>query len=124
MSLFGGMSYELKLDVVGVPEDENGPVRFVGYRRLRQRARRLRRRHHAVCREVVPPALQLCPARDDETHMIQPRPHLGESFRLVGLMAVKNDNEGPLLVCQHQPDATRMWRLHQRRHIENLLIPS
>ena len=118
------MSDELKLNVVGVSEDENRTVRLVDYGRLRQRTRGFCRRLHAVGREVVPPALQLCPAGDHEARMIQSRPHLGESFRLVGVVAVKNDHEGPLVVGQHHAESTRMWHLHYRRHIENLLVPS
>ena len=74
--------------------------------------------------EVFLPNLQLCSTVDSESHMIQSRPFLGESLPLVGVVAVKDDSESPLIVGQHHPRSTNMWRLHQQRHIENLLIPS
>ena len=74
--------------------------------------------------EVILPALQLCPARNDETRVIQSRSRLGESIQLARIVTVKNDHESPLLVGQHHSRATRMRHLQHQRHIEDSLIPS
>ncbi len=77
-----------------------------------------------MSREVILPSLQLCAAANRESRMIQSRPPLGEFFPLVGVVAVEDDRQRPLLVCQHHSGPTFVRRLQKQRQAEDVLVPN
>src|SRR5438445_771115 len=121
-SVAGG-GEELELDVVGVAEHQYGAVGLVRDWRLRQRLVGRVGADDAVGFEVLLPRHQVGPGGNDEAGVAEAGDGLGEEGTVVGVVAVKDDDEVHGVGGEQLADTTSVRHVHLVGDPEDGLVP-